>query len=64
MEYTYIRAYRKRLGWTQKQLADASGIHRSTIAEIELRHHNPKQSELAKIAATLGVTVEQLYIQP
>jgi len=64
LEYIYLRAWRDELGWTQKQLSDATKIPRSTISETENRNHNPSKDELKKIAAALGITVEQLYEMP
>lgn len=51
-----MRAERRRRGWTQDQLKDASGVSRPTIARIE-RGYNVSTATVAKVADALGLTI-------
>lgn len=48
-----IRAGRALIGWTQDQLAAASGLPKRTIARIELSEVSPRQSTLLSIRKAL-----------
>jgi len=52
-----IRAYREFRGYSQKQLAELSGINVGTIRKYELGIRNPKPDQLEKIAVALGLNV-------
>lgn len=45
---------------TQEQLAEASGVHRVTIARIETGEVSPKAETLKRLADALGVLVDDL----
>ena len=51
---------RKEKGWSQEELADQSGLHRTYISGVERKDRNPTIMVLEKIATALGVTVAQL----
>lgn len=51
---------RERKAYTQQELAEASGVGRSLIAEAELGKRLPRPSSLRSLAAALGVGVEEL----
>ena len=53
-------AARKRLKLTQEQLSERSGIHRGAIAHIERQARNPSLQTLAKLAASLDLSLEAL----
>lgn len=55
-----LREIRKAKGMTQEQLAKASGIHRITIAKYEAGKVDPKTENAERLAAALGVTVDDL----
>lgn len=46
---------RHSLGWSLDRLAEASGLDRRTIINIEGGHHPPKLSTVHAIAHALGV---------
>ncbi|WP_273772483.1 helix-turn-helix domain-containing protein [Brucella intermedia] len=53
-----------RLRWarnlSQEELGFRAGLHRSTIHNFENRKHSPTLKNLARLAAALEVTVEEL----
>ena len=51
---------RKEKGWSQEELADQSGLHRTYISGVERKDRNPTIMVLEKIAKALSVTVAQL----
>lgn len=51
---------RRAHGLTQAQLAAASGVHRVTIARLELGEVSPKLETLERIADALGVTIDEV----
>lgn len=55
-----MRSARKKLGWSQEDLAHESGIHRTYISDLERAARNPTISIVEKIAAALGLTAAQL----
>ncbi|MGC4066104.1 MAG: helix-turn-helix transcriptional regulator [Polyangiaceae bacterium] len=55
-----LRRLRESRGWSQQQLADASGVPRPTIANLEGGDGNPTLSVMMRIAGALGATIEQL----
>lgn len=52
--------YRKSAGLSQKQVADAIGINRSTYAYYEVGKTSPKLPTLTKIATIYNISVDQL----
>ena len=55
-----LKEARQAKGFTQEQLAKASGVHRVTIARIESGKCFPNMDTLEKLASALGVTVSDL----
>lgn len=55
-----IRAARKQVGLTQKELGEKLGIAYQTVAQWENNLRNPKIETLQKIAAALGVEAIEL----
>ena len=55
-----LKEARKAQGITQSQLADMLGVHRSTVANYEIKRRKPTFLELAKIAEILKVDVNYL----
>jgi transcriptional regulator with XRE-family HTH domain len=56
-----LRQRRLALGWTQFDLAVASGVGLSTITNAERGARVPKAAALIALAHALGGTVEDLY---
>lgn len=59
-EKSLIRAWREHLGLTQEEVATRAGISRPAFAQMEAKDAKPRRATLGKIAAALGVKVEQL----
>lgn len=55
-----VRALRRSGGFTQQQLANASGVTRSSIANIEAGRQGTPTTKLGDLARALGVTVGDL----
>jgi transcriptional regulator with XRE-family HTH domain len=56
-----LRQIREQSGYSQQDLADASGVSQHTISEIELGRRKPQGRTLRKLARVLGVEVPDLY---
>jgi len=55
-----VRAERQRLGWSQQQLAEEAGLHRTYIGMIERGEKNITLGNIVKIAATFGIEPSSL----
>ena len=55
-----LKELREERGLTQKQVADALGIHSVTYLHYEKGHHEPPLSLLADMAAFFGESVDYL----
>lgn len=53
-----MKALRKALGLTQKQMGEALGVKKQTYADLERGRRIPSGSSLLKLAKTFGVTIE------
>lgn len=51
---------RRDKGMSQQALATASGVHRVTIARFETGKASPNVQTMAKLAAALGVTIDEI----
>ena len=56
-----ISAYREKLGMTQLALAEACGVRRETIVNLERGRYNPSLKLALRICAVLGAMVEDLF---
>ncbi len=61
MTHNEIRAARMRRGLTQRQLALAAGIGKSTLSMIEAGQRVPRVDTALLIARALETTVEDLF---
>lgn len=57
---TRLAEVRRANGFTQEQLAAASGVHRVTIARLENGKASAKVETLERLAGALGVLVDDL----
>lgn len=51
-----VRRLRLEKGWSQEELADQSGLHRTYVSGVERGVRNPTISIVAVLARALGVT--------
>ena len=58
-----LKAWRLRKGWTQEQLAAATGIRQSQISKLE-RVSNPKLNSVRKLEQALGLRAGTLVFGP
>jgi transcriptional regulator with XRE-family HTH domain len=58
-----IRELRDIKGWSQEDLAEASGLHRTYISGIERGARNPTLSVIGQLADALNVSPRELFIE-
>lgn len=58
---TELTRIRQELNLSQQGLADASGVNKATINQIERGRRSPNVETLEKLAAALGVEVRELF---
>ncbi len=56
-----VAAHRRRLGWTQRKLAEASDLDEDTIGRIEIGRRGVSFSTIEKLAAALHVDPAELF---
>jgi transcriptional regulator with XRE-family HTH domain len=59
-----VKEIRLRKGLSQTDLKHISGVGQDTISGLESGKHHPRPSTLRKLAAALGVEVEDFYKDP
>lgn len=52
-----IRALRRQKGWSQEELADRAGLHRTYVSGVERGIRNPTVTSLKCIADALDVSI-------
>lgn len=57
---TGLAVLRLRRGWSQRTLADAIGVKQPHIARLESGENDPSLGTMRKLAAALGVTIEDI----
>jgi transcriptional regulator with XRE-family HTH domain len=55
-----LRKRRLAVGWSQEELADRTGIHRTYISGLERAGRNPSLNVLERIASALHIQVHEL----
>ena len=55
-----IKTFRREKGFSQEELAEQCGLHRTYIGSVERQERNVTLSTLEVLASTLGVTVADL----
>jgi len=56
-----VRTLRTAKGWSQEQLAEEAGMHRTYVWGIEQGTRNPSLRHLTRVADALGVTLKSLF---
>lgn len=56
-----VRRWREIRGLTIRQLATASGLHKSSIHRIESGDQDPRAGELESIAGAMKLTMAEFY---
>lgn len=59
-----LRVLRMMRGWSQEQLADATGLHRTFISLVERSECNISLDNLEKIADAFGLSLAELLGAP
>jgi transcriptional regulator with XRE-family HTH domain len=59
-----VREARLARDWTQEDLAEASGLHRTYISQLETASRNPTIDVLERLSAALRVSIEALVRKP
>jgi transcriptional regulator with XRE-family HTH domain len=59
-----LLALRKQKGLSQSRLSELAEIPRSTITHMESGDGNPSLTNLCKLAAALGISIEELLSRP
>ena len=55
-----VKKIRKAKGWSQEELANKAGLHRTYIGSIERSERNVSLINIERIAAALNVKIEKL----
>ena len=58
----YLKAKRKKCGFTQAQLAEKVGVSTHHIAMIEIARHYPTLELVERIANTLDIEIYELFL--
>jgi putative transcriptional regulator len=56
-----IAEHRERLGLTQQELAEAVGVRRETIVNLERGRYNPSLKLALRICAALGAETAEVF---
>ncbi len=57
-----MKRLREARGWSQEELADQAGIHRTYVSGVERGVRNPTVTVLEKLAIALGATLPDLVV--
>ena len=56
-----VKALREAKGWSQEELADRAGLHRTYISAVERAVRNPTLTVIDRIANALDVNIAKLF---
>lgn len=57
----HVRQLRTERGWSQEAFADRAGLHRTYVGSIERGEQNLSLVNIEKLAATLGLSLAELF---
>lgn len=60
---TNVRKYRNSCGYSQEELADICGLHRTYISDIERFQRSISLDNIQKVADALGVDTYVLFVE-
>lgn len=58
-----VRQLRNEKGWSQEELSFKSGFHRTYIGMVERAERNISLKNIARIAKTFNVQIQDLFIK-
>ena len=56
-----VKSRREELGLTQEDLADAAGIHRTYLSDVERGSRNLSLINIERLAAALSLSLSELF---
>lgn len=56
-----IRKERMKLGWSQEELAERAGVHRTYIGMIERAEKNITLTNIEKIVKSMGLSIDKAF---
>ena len=56
-----VKKERMKLGWSQEELAERAGVHRTYIGMIERAEKNITLTNIEKIAKSIGIPVDKIF---
>ncbi len=56
-----VKRRREERGWTQEELAERAGIHRTYLSDIERGGRNPSLINIGRLAKALKVSLPALF---
>ena len=57
-----VKKYRNKRGYSQEQLADISGLHRTYISDVERFKRSISLDNIQKLADALGIETYLLFV--
>jgi putative transcriptional regulator len=58
---TKLLKARKKIGWTQEELAERTGITRAYLSNLESGKYSPSLKVAKKLAKSLRLTLDELF---
>jgi transcriptional regulator with XRE-family HTH domain len=57
-----VKTRREELQWTQEDLADKAGIHRTYLSDIERGSRNVSLINIERVAEALSLSLSELFV--